>query len=47
MLSKISDKAIATLFKIAKNPEKGAYPFFRNPKAMIALREENEKRKAC
>ena len=40
MLGLLSNSAIAILYKIAKHPRKGAYPFFRNPKAMIALREE-------
>jgi len=28
---------------IAKNPKKGAYPFFRDPKRMIELRKLKEK----
>ena len=44
MIERLSTKAIRVLFQIAKHPKKGAYPFFRNPRAMIALQQENEKR---
>ena len=40
ILGSLSLNALQALYKIAKHPKKGAYPFFRNPKAMIALREE-------
>lgn len=41
----LSDDAILALGRIAKNRKKGAYAFFRDPKLMIALREEIEWRK--
>ena len=37
-LSKLNDKQIVALFKIAKNKNKGARALFKNPKAMISLR---------
>lgn len=43
-LSDLSDKTIRTLYRIAKNSTKGARPFFVDPRAMVALREEPEKR---
>lgn len=38
--SKLTDEQLAALHRIAKDPWKGARPFFRDPKAMILLREE-------
>lgn len=35
---------LRALYRIAKDEGKGAYPFFRDPYAMIALRKEVEKR---
>lgn len=42
VLDRLTDKAIRTLLRIAKQP--GARPFFRDPRAMIALREEARRR---
>jgi hypothetical protein len=42
MLECLSTKTLEALYRIAKNPKKGAYPFFRDPKAMIALRSKIE-----
>jgi hypothetical protein len=36
---------LLALYRIAKNKAKGAYPFFRDPYEMIALRKEVEKRR--
>jgi len=41
----MSDSAILALGRIAKDRKKGAYAFFRDPKMMIALREEIARRK--
>jgi len=46
MLERLSDKTLARLFRIAKHETAGARPFFRAPKNMIALRNENNKRLA-
>lgn len=35
---------LLALYRVAKDKTKGAYPFFRDPYAMIALRNEVEKR---
>jgi hypothetical protein len=47
MLERLSTKTIETLYLIAKHNEKGARPFFANPHAMIALREELSRRLNC
>ena len=44
LLLGLSDRTLKSLYKIAKNEQKGAYPFFRHPKAMIELRKEIERR---
>ena len=43
MLDRLKPQHIAALHRIAKNPKKGAYPFFRDPKLMIELRKLKEK----
>lgn len=45
-LQLLSTKTLQALHRIAKNQTKGAYPFFRDPYAMIALRKELDKRGA-
>lgn len=40
----LSTETLRVLYTVAKHPAKGARPFFRDPKAMIALREEIERR---
>lgn len=42
--SEWTTKRLQALYRIAKSQTKGAYPFFRDPHAMIALRNEVEKR---
>lgn len=42
-LDHLKPQHIAALHRIAKNPKKGVYPFFHDPKAMIALRKLKEK----
>lgn len=37
---------LRALYRIAKDGTKGAYPFFRDPYMMIALRKEVEARKS-
>jgi hypothetical protein len=39
VLDRLKPSTLAALLRIAKHPTKGVLPFFRNPKAMIALRE--------
>jgi hypothetical protein len=36
---------LRALYRVAKAPHKGAYPFFRDPHMMIALRTELAGRK--
>lgn len=43
MLDRLSPATLAVLYRIAKHPTKGARPFFRDPKAMIALRQAAER----
>ena len=43
-LRKMPTAALRVLYRIAKHPTKGAWPFFRDPRAMIALRKEVERR---
>jgi hypothetical protein len=40
LLDRLSDEQARALVRIAKHPTKGARPFFRNPHAMIALRDQ-------
>ena len=42
-LARLPTATLRTLYRIAKHPTKGARPFFKDPKAMIALRAEVEK----
>ncbi len=42
--TKMSDKTIQVLYGNAKARRKGLRPFFRDPRNMIALREEFERR---
>lgn len=42
--AKMSDKTIQVLYGNAKARHKGLRPFFRDPRNMIALREEFERR---
>lgn len=37
-LDRLKPKTLQRLYTIAKHPEKGARPFFKNPKTMIELR---------
>lgn len=43
-LVRLKPKTLRTLYRIAKNPTKGARSFFKDPSAMIALRAEVERR---
>ena len=43
-LARLATRHLRALYRIAKHPTRGAYPFFRDPKAMIALRREMERR---
>jgi hypothetical protein len=43
-LQRLSTQTIRTLYRIAKHPTKGAWPFFADPRAMIALRDELARR---
>jgi hypothetical protein len=43
MLDRLKPATLAVLHRIAKHPTKGVYPFFRNPKTMIVLREAAQK----
>lgn len=45
-LNRLKPQHIAALHRIAKNPKKGVYPFFRDPKLMIELRKLKEKQDA-
>ena len=45
MLDRLKPATLAVLCRIAKHPTKGARPFFRDPKSMIALREAAQKEK--
>jgi hypothetical protein len=47
MFERMKDEVVATLYRIAKDPKKGVRPFFKNPKMMISLREEHNKRISC
>lgn len=44
MLACLTTRHLRALYRIAKHPTRGAHPFFRDPKAMIALRKELETR---
>ena len=43
-LARLTIHHLHALYRIAKHPTRGAYPFFRDPKAMIALRQEVSRR---
>ena len=43
-LARLSTATLRALYRIAKHPTKGARPFFRDPRAMIALRDELRRR---
>jgi hypothetical protein len=45
MLDRLKPFTLAVLLRIAKHPTKGARPFFRAPKNMIALRQAARKEK--
>lgn len=41
---RLTTRHLLALGRIAKHPTKGVRPFFADPKAMIALRKEIERR---
>jgi hypothetical protein len=40
----LKPETLRVLYRIAKHPTKGVRPFFKDPRAMIALREEIARR---
>lgn len=42
-IARLKPATLLTLYRIAKHPTKGTWPFFEDPKAIIALRAEVEK----
>lgn len=44
VLDRLKPATLAVLLRITKHPTKGVLPFFRNPKAMIALREAAQRK---
>jgi hypothetical protein len=47
ILTRLSPRTLAVLHRIAKDPKKGVRPFFKDARAMIALREELNRRTPC
>ena len=45
-LARLKPATLRALYRIAKHPTRGARPFFADPKRMIALRQEVERRAA-
>ena len=43
-LARLPTATLRALYCIAKHPTKGARPFFADPRAMIALRQELQRR---
>ena len=43
-LARLTTRRLRALYRIAKHPTRGARPFFADPRAMIALRQELQRR---